>query len=107
MADTYKSYGTILSTISATTIYTAPNPGTAIVNGVMLSNINGVNNTTTTLEAVKGSTGYSLITGASVPYSSTLQAIDAPIVLEAGNSLRCTAGATAYIHAFVSVLEIT
>lgn len=107
MPDTYKSFGTILGTTAATTIYTTPASTTTIVNGVMLSNVNGINNTTVTLEAVKGSTGYSLITGAAVPFASTLQAIDAPVVLEAGNTLRCTAGATGYIHAFVSALEIT
>jgi hypothetical protein len=107
MPDTYKSFGTILGTTSATTIYTTPSSTTTIVNGVMLSNINGINSTTVTLEAVKGSTAFSLITGAAVPFASTLQAIDAPVVLETGNTLRCTAGVTGYIHAFVSVLEIT
>jgi hypothetical protein len=39
--------------------------------------------------------------------STTLQALDAPVVLEANNTLRATAGYTGYVHAFVSVLEIT
>jgi hypothetical protein len=106
MPETYKSFGTILGTTAATTIY-AGTSGTAIVNSVTLSNISTSGGVAVTLEAVKGSTAYSLITRASVPVSTTFQAIDTPIVLEANNTLMATAGYTGYIHAFVSVLEIT
>jgi hypothetical protein len=107
MPETYKSFGTILGTTAATTIYAGISSGTAIVNSVNLSNIQAGGGVLVTLEAVKGSTAYSLITNASVPVSTTLQALDAPVVLEANNTLRATAGYTGYIHAFVSVLEIT
>lgn len=106
MPETYKSFGTILGTTAATTIY-AGTSGTAIINSVNLSNVSALGGVEITLEAVKGSTGYSIITKAPVPISTTLQAIDAPIVLEANNTLRATAGYTGYVHAFVSVLEIT
>jgi hypothetical protein len=106
MPETYKSVGTYLNTAGANTIYSGV-AGTAIVNSVNFSNVNSANGTTVTLEVVKGSTGYSLITNGSVPVTTTLQALDTPIVLEAGNTLRATPGITGYIHAFVSVLEIT
>lgn len=106
MPETYKSFGTILGTTAATTIYPGTS-GTAIVNSVTLSNISSSGGVAVTLEAVKGSTAYSLITRASVPISTTFQAIDSPVVLETNNTLRATAGFTGYIHAFVSVLEIT
>jgi hypothetical protein len=94
MAQSYKSFGTILGT-------------TAIVNGIVLSNVNSLNNTTATIELVKGSTAYSLITGVAIPFASSLQAIDSPVVLESSNTLRASAGISNYIHVVVSVLEIT
>jgi len=106
MPETYKSFGTILGTTSATTIYPGV-AGTAIVNGIVLSNVNSLNNTTATIELVKGSTAYSLITGVAIPFASSLQAIDSPVVLESSNTLRASAGISNYIHVVVSVLEIT
>lgn len=106
MPQTYKSFGTILATTGATTVYPGVT-GTAIVNGVIFSNVNSLNNTTATLELVKGATAYSLITGVSVPFSSSLQALDSPIILESSNTLRASAGISNYIHVVVSVLEIT
>jgi len=106
MAETYKSFGTSLGSTAATTIYSGV-AGTAIVNSINCSNIDVYRATTVTLEMVKGSTGYSIITAASLPISTSLQALDAPLVLESGNTLRATAGTTGDIHVIVSVLEIT
>lgn len=106
MPETYKSFGTILGTTAATTIYSGVT-GTAIVNGIIVSNTNLLSNTTATIEVVKGSTAYSLITGVAIPFASSLQAIDSPVILETGNTIRATAGATGFLHTFVSVLEVT
>jgi hypothetical protein len=81
--------------------------GTSIVNGIVLSNVNSLNNTTATVELVKGSTAYSLITGVAIPFSSSLQVLDSPVVLESSNTLRASAGISNYIHVVVSVLEVT
>jgi hypothetical protein len=48
-----------------------------------------------------------LITGVAIPFASSLQAIDSPVVLESSNTLRASAGISNYIHVVVSVLEIT
>ena len=61
MPETYKSFATALGTTAATTIYSGTS-GSAIVNGVVFSNIHASNGTTITLEIVKGTTGFSLIT---------------------------------------------
>jgi hypothetical protein len=106
MPETYKSFGTILGTTAATTIY-AGTSGTAIINNVNFSNISPLGGVEITLEVVKGSTAYSLITKAPIPIATTFQALDSPVVLEANNTLRANAGFTGYVHAFVSVLEIT
>lgn len=106
MPETYKSFGTILGSTAATTIYSGVS-GTALVNSVVFSNTNTQSGTTVTLNAVKGSTAYSLITNAQIAISTSFQALDAPIVLENSNTLTAQAGNTAIIHAFVSVLEMT
>lgn len=107
MPETYKSFGTILGTTAATNIYNGLCSGTAIINNVNFSNVSALGGVEITLQAVKGGTAYSLITNAAVPIATTFQALDSPIVLEANDTLRATAGLTGYIHAFVSVLEIT
>ena len=106
MPETYKSIGTILGSTASTTIYAGVS-GTALVNGVVFSNINESSGTTVTLNLVKGSTSYSLLTNGDVPIKSSLQALDAPIVLENSNTLTATAGNSGFLHAVVSVLEIT
>ena len=108
MADTYKSFGTILSgTTAATTIYSGVT-GTAIVNSINIANVDDYSTNTIIVEMVKGSTAYAIIDNAQLPTATALQVLDAPMVLDSGNSLRATAGYTfASLHIITSVLEIT
>lgn len=105
MPETYKSVGTILGTTAATTIYSGVT-GTAIVNSVYFSNI-GTGGVAVTLELIKGSTAYTIISNSTVPVYSAFQPIDSPIVLDSNNTLRATASATNSIHSIVSILEVT
>jgi len=106
MADTYKSFGTILGVTAATTVYSGV-VGTALVNSINCSNDDLYRTNTITIELVKGATAYTIIRSADLPLNTTLQVLDAPIVLESGNTLRATAGYTAPVDIIVSVLEIT
>jgi hypothetical protein len=106
MPETYKSVGTQLGLTAATTIYSGV-AGTAIVNSINCSNVSLFRSSAITVEMVKGSTAYSIITSADIPSSAALQVLDAPLVLESGNTLRATAGTTGDIHTIVSLLEIT
>jgi hypothetical protein len=106
MAETYKSVGTKVTSTSATTIYSGVT-GTAIVNSINCSNINLYRSSTITVELVKGANAYSIITNADVPMATSLQILDAPIVLESGNTLRVVAGTANDIDVIVSILEIT
>jgi len=106
MAETYKSIGTILGTTAATSIYSGVT-GTALVNSINVSNGSTTYTNLVTVELVKGSTGYSIITAATLPVGSSLQVLDAPLVLESNNTLRCTMGSTYSTHVIVSVMEIT
>lgn len=105
MPETYKSVGTILGTTAATTIYSGVT-GTAIVNSVYFSNM-GTGGVSVTLELVKGSTAYTIISNGTIPVYSAFQPIDSPIVLESNNTLRATASSTNSIHSIVSILEVT
>jgi hypothetical protein len=107
MPDTYKSFGTGLTgSTAATTIYSGV-VGTAVVNSINISNTDPFNSNTITVEMVKGSTAYSIIRNVNIPLYSCLQILDAPMVLDSGNTLRATAGITSGMDIIVSVLEIT
>lgn len=106
MAETYKSVGTRFdSTTGPSTIYGGVASGSAIVNAVVFSNVNPYSSCDVTLEVVKGVTAYSLITNAYLPIRSSLQALDAPIVLEANDTIRASPSITGTAHVFVSVVE--
>ena len=106
MPDTYLNYATSIGVTAATTIY-AGITGTAIVNGIHVANTNTATNNTVSLQLFKGATGYYIVRGAAVPIQSTYQALDTPIPLTTGDSLKATAGATAGLDIIVSVLEST
>ena len=106
MPETYKSFGTILGTTASTQIYAGVS-GTAIVNSINISNINVNTTVYGTVNLNKGSTAYSIITGAAVPGRSSLQVLDAPLVLDQNNTLSAIAGSTGSLHIVVSVLEVT
>lgn len=106
MPETYKNSVTIHGTTASTTIYSGSS-GTAIVNSINISNVSSAGGTTVTVNLVKGSTSYSLITNGVVPLASSLQVLDSPIVLQTNDYLTGAAGNTGFLHTIVSVLEIT
>jgi hypothetical protein len=106
MPEAYKSFGTIIGTTAATTIYSGVT-GTALVNSINISNVNTSLTNLGTVQLLKGSTAYSIITSVTLPVGSSLQVLDAPMVLESNNTLRYTAGYTYGTHVIVSVMEIT
>lgn len=106
MPETYKTVGTIVGSTAATTIYNGVT-GTALVNSIIISNTDVNNGNYATVELLKGSTYYSIITGAQVPVRTSFQVLDSTLALESGNQLRYTAGYTFSTHIIVSVMEIT
>jgi hypothetical protein len=106
MPDTYKNYATSVTTTSATVIY-AGITGTAIVNAIHIANTSTTLANSVSVQLFKGATGYYIVRGAAVPIQSTYQALDAPIPLETGDTLKITAGLTAGLDTIVSVLEST
>lgn len=107
MPDTYKSVGTALSNTNETTVYSGINPGTVIVNGIHVANVDASNSSAITLKLVKGASSFHICRAVAVPVQSSYQALDTPIVLEAGNTLTATAANANRLEVIVSVLEIT
>lgn len=106
MPDTYLNYATSIGTTAETMIY-AGVTGTAIVNGIHVANTSDTTENSVSIQLFKGVTGYHLIKGAVVPIQSTYQALDAPIPLTTGDTLKATAGVTSGLDVIVSVLEST
>jgi hypothetical protein len=107
MPDTYTNYATsITGATGAVTIY-AGITGTAIVNGIHIANSNTTVANSVSVQLFKGATGYYIVRGAAVPIQSTYQALDTPIPLTTGDSLKATQGVTAGLDIIVSVLEST
>ena len=107
MANTFKNAGVAVGT-SATTLYTCPAATAAVVHALFLSNVDGTNACTATIEAsVDGGTTFrKLGLNLDIPSQSSL-VFDKPINLEAADVLRITASAASDLEAFASILEIT
>lgn len=106
MPDAYKNYATSVGVTAATVIY-AGITGTAIVNAIHVANSNTTIANSVSVQLFKGATGYYIVRAAAVPIQSTYQALDAPIPLVTGDTLKVTAGLTAGLDIIVSVLEST
>ena len=106
MPDTFKNYATTVGVTASTSIY-AGITGTAIVNAIHVSNTNTTLANSVSVQLFKGATGYYIVRAAALPVQTTYQALDAPIPLNTGDTLKVTAGLTAGIDVIVSVLEST
>jgi len=106
MPDAFKNYGTSIGVTASTSIY-AGITGTAIVNAIHVANTNTTLANSVSVQLFKGLTGYYIVRAAALPIQSTYQALDAPIPLVTGDTLKVTAGLTAGIDVIVSVLEST
>jgi hypothetical protein len=106
MTDTYKNYATTIGVTGVTSVYPGIE-GTAIVNAIHISNTNLSLANSVSVQLFKGQTGFYIVRAAALPIQTTYQALDAPIPLETGDTLKVTAGITGGIDVIVSILETT
>jgi hypothetical protein len=107
MPDKYTNYATSLTgATGAVTVYPGIT-GTAIVNGIHVANISTLTVNQVSIQLFKGLTGYYIVRSADIPTKSTYQALDTPIPLTTGDTLKVTQGATSGLDVIVSVLEST
>jgi hypothetical protein len=106
MAETYKSQATKLTSTSNTTIYSGV-AGVGIVNSINLSNVDAAAPVNVSVFLVKSSVSYSIISNTDIPYGTSLQILDAPLVCASGDTITATASIANDVECIVSVLEIT
>jgi hypothetical protein len=107
MANTFKNAGSAVAA-TRTTLYTCPGGTQGVIHALYISNIDGVNDATVTIEiTIDGGTTYRHIGKTiPVPADSTL-VLDKPINLEASDIIALTASATGDIEAVAAILEIS
>ena len=105
--NTFKNAGAAIGT-SRTPIYTTPAATQTVIHALYISNIDGVNDASVTIEVtVDGGTTYRHIAKTvSVPADATL-ILDKPINMEAGDILALTASVDGDLEVFASILEIS
>ena len=105
--NTFKNAGAAIGT-SRTTIYTTPAATQTVIHALYISNIDGVNDASVTIEVtVDGGTTYRHIAKTvSVSADATL-ILDKPINMEAGDILGLTASVDGDLEVFASILEIS
>jgi len=110
MAEVFKNNDGLAITNSAQDLYSCPSGKTAVVLSCRITNIDGTNDDTITVNVTNSSnTNIAHIASTiNVPADSTLELAGASkIVLEATEKLRATGGAASGdLEGFVSVLEI-
>jgi hypothetical protein len=96
-------------TTSATAIVTNAGGSNKVfkLNALYVSNVDGVNLATVTVDIFRSSTAYKLAHTISVPADSTIDVITKAIYLEEGDSLRLTASAASDLEAVCSYEEIS
>ena len=76
------------------------------INALYVSNIDGVNNASVTVDLFRSSVAYHIGKTIVVPADATLDVISKPIYLEEGDSLRLATGADSDLEAVCSYEEI-
>tara|TARA_R100001082_G_C4319052_1_gene140249 strand:- start:497 stop:817 length:321 start_codon:yes stop_codon:yes gene_type:complete len=106
MANTYTNAKVDLTSTSATTLYTCATSTTTIVKSILVSEDSN-NADTITLTLTNGSDVFSLFKDKAVGAKGTVELLTAPLVLQATEILKVTAGTADRLHVVASVLEIT
>ena len=106
MANTFRNAKIDLTTTNATVLYTVPNATTAIVKSFLASEDSG-NADTLTVTVTSGSSVFSLFKVKAVAANTTVEFLSAPLVLEEGEILKCTAATANRLHVVASLLEVS
>jgi hypothetical protein len=107
MANRYVNAAASLTTTSSTTIYTVPGGCSALVQSIVIANEDSVTRTATAEFYDSSATStFTLIKDAGVPTASSLNMIDRPFVLEAGDQIRVTAGTANVMDVLASIMLV-
>ena len=107
MANTFKRTALALDG-TVQTLYTVPAATTTVVIGLRLANKDGVNDASATVWVSDGTTDFHFgPRDVLIPAKGSLEFVDGKLVLQAGDSIKVQASATALLDAVLSVMEMT
>jgi len=106
MANLYKNAKLDLSTTNLTNIITAATGSTIIVKSILVSEDSG-STPNITITLVESSNIFSIFKSKALSANQTLELLDKPLVIQAGEILKAQASAANQLHLIVSYLEIT
>jgi len=106
MANLYKNAKLDLSTTNLTNVITAATGSTIIVKSILVSEDSG-STPNITITLVESSNIFSIFKSKALSANQTLELLDKPLVIQAGEILKAQASAANQLHLIVSYLEIT
>ena len=106
MANAYVNAKVDLTTTDITTLYTCGQFTTAIVKSILVSDDSGSGDTLT-LTLTSGASVFSLYKDKAVGAKGTVELLTSPLVVQADEILKVTAGMADRLHVVASILEIT
>lgn len=97
-----------ITTVANTIVTNSSSSNTVFkINGLYISNIDGVNNADVTVDLYRNSTAYHIAKTVIVPADASLDILSKAIYLQEGDSLRLTASANNDLEAICSYEEIS
>ena len=106
MANTYKNVKADLTSTGLVVLLNVPTGSTCIVKSILVSEDAG-STPSITLTLVNGSDIFNLFKDKAFSAKQTLELLNQPLVLSAGEILKAQASAGNQLHVIVSYLEIT
>jgi exo-beta-1,3-glucanase (GH17 family) len=106
MPDTFKFYGTRLSSTNATSIVSGLT-GTRLINSIAVANASTASSATIKVQAFSGTNAFTLVPSHSQGTSSSSQVLLSPLPLTTDDDLQASASVGDVIDVIVSVLERT
>ena len=106
MPDTFKFYGTRLTSTNATSIVSGVT-GTRLVNSVVVANVSTASAVTLTIQAFAGTNSFAVVPLHLQGTSSSSQVLFSPLPLSTADDLQAAASVGDVIDVVVSVLERT
>ena len=106
MANAYVNAKVDLTATDVTTLYTSGQFTTAIVKSILVSDDSGSGDTLT-LTLTSGASVFSLYKDKAVGAKGTVELLTSPLVVQADEILKVTAGTANRLHVVASILEIT
>ena len=106
MANIYTNAKIDFNDTSNTTVYTSPTATTSIIKSILVSEDSG-STPNITITLVESSNIFSIFKSKALSANQTLELLDKPLVIQAGEILKAQASAANQLHLIVSYLEIT